>query len=139
MIYLARNGKVFGPFTSDQLREISFQRYSWILDLRCAAPAWTAIDPAPPAPAVLNAPAKRRALVFSPHFPAAIRGELDEVQIDRGKLFTTETQVRIEPGTPVHLQIDGKKSSLARIEKVQILDASVIYLLSWNDEDAPGL
>jgi len=139
MIYLARFGKTFGPFTPDELASIRLEDYSWILDSRKNPQEWIAIDPAPVLQPHSESEIARHALVFSPHFPTAIRGKLTQVQLERGTLLTDESQVRLEAGSPIQLQLEGRPAVRAFIEGVRFLQGKVTYLLRWGATDAPDL
>ena len=139
MIYLARFGKTFGPFTPDELASLRLEDYAWILDSRKTGSDWIAIDPAPALQPRSESEIARQALVFSPHFPAAIRGKLTQIQLERGTLLTDESEVRLEAGWPIQIQLDGRPAARAFIEGVRFMQGKVIYLLRWEASDAPDL
>ena len=137
MIYLARDGKQFGPFSADELGSSVMREYSWILDLRDAAPAWRPLDPQPSGLPARASP-HPEVLVYCRQLHGAVSGSLEDIRLRHGILVTSEAAVRLEPGSMVEVQILGKPAFPATVERVEYTGRKARYRLGWQPAHAPG-
>jgi hypothetical protein len=138
MIYLARNGKCFGPFHADELTPKLLAEYSWIFDLRDAPAGWQPIDPKPVQLPSQDEAGSVEALAVTRQAGRAVTGQLQAVRLRSGLLVTQEPSIRLEPGSSIELLVGGKKPILARVDEVEFDEQKARYRLSWSASNAPG-
>ncbi len=138
MIYLAKNGKRFGPFPADELTPKILSEYSWILDLRDARAGWAPIDPKPADLPSHECGGSIEALAVTRQGGHAVSGQLQAVRLRSGLLVTEESSIRLEPGATIELLVGGRKPFPAVVDKVEYDRQKARYRLSWSAANAPG-
>jgi len=138
MIYLARNGKRFGPFRADELTPQLLSEYSWILDLRERAHGWQPIDPKPADIPTENERGPIEALAVSRQGGRAVSGALQEIRLRSGMLVTHDSSIRLEPGSTIEVLAGSLKPFLAVVEEVVFEQRKARYRLTWSASHAPG-
>ncbi len=154
-IYLARSGKVHGPFTEPELEKMmasgQIQQFTWIWDQKTSA--WKALDPAP-APLSLegSAPAKRAArgtaaTATDPHaiqvvchdFQTLIAGSLAQITETGCELLSTDLggNPKFTPQSRLILNLLNEKTGQAMNVQAKLLGVARVegawsYKLRWE-------
>jgi hypothetical protein len=138
MIYLARNGKRFGPFHADELTPQVLSEYSWILDLQDPSKGWQPLDPMPVVDQSIPEERPVDALAISREGSRVVAGELQAIRLRSGLLVTQDHNVRLEPGTTVQILVEGRQPFPATIDRIDFDQRIARYQLRWSASHAPG-
>ena len=141
MIYLARNGKCFGPFSTDELTPELLSEYSWILDTRSEGANWMPVDPAPNSGrsgADAASKSGSHEAIVTGRDSRAVSGTIQKIRLRSGVLVTEESSIRLEPGSIVDVVLCGSRPFPAVVEQVEFRDRKARYALGWAPRHAPG-